>query len=247
MVRDGLWGNRGLAREAKVAGQISEQKTLPERGSEAARLACLKALERKLLWLSSWTIHNANHLRPSRDGLKVGGHQASSASLVTLMTALYFSMLRPQDRVAVKPHASPVFHAIQYLLGNQSRKSWRLSGLWRCPVLSLADQGQRRCRLLHRLGRPWGRHDLLRQPGSGLRRLKGWLGADSRGPDGRPGRRCRARRGQRLRGPAGGLEARSAERLVDHRLQPTKPGCRRLGPPLRALRPASSIPWAGGS
>ncbi|SMF24464.1 pyruvate dehydrogenase E1 component [Tistlia consotensis] len=85
------------------------------------RLRCLEELQRKVLWLSSWTIHNANHLRPSRDGLKVGGHQASSASLATLMTALYFHVLRPEDRVAVKPHASPVFHAIQYLLGNQSR------------------------------------------------------------------------------------------------------------------------------
>ncbi|MFM8680025.1 MAG: 1-deoxy-D-xylulose-5-phosphate synthase N-terminal domain-containing protein, partial [Alphaproteobacteria bacterium] len=88
---------------------------------DAARLGMLRALARKVLWLSSWTIHNANHLRPKRDGLKVGGHQASSASLVTLMTALYFHVLRPQDRVAVKPHASPVFHAIQYLLGHQSR------------------------------------------------------------------------------------------------------------------------------
>jgi pyruvate dehydrogenase E1 component len=87
----------------------------------ADRLRFLRALERKVLWLSAWTIHNANHIRPSRDGLKVGGHQASSASLVTLMTALYFDVLRPADRVAVKPHASPVFHAIQYLLGNQSR------------------------------------------------------------------------------------------------------------------------------
>jgi len=87
----------------------------------AERLACLRELERKVLWLSTWTIHSANHLRPSRDGLKVGGHQASSASLATLMTALYFDLLRPQDRVAVKPHASPVFHAIQYLLGRQSR------------------------------------------------------------------------------------------------------------------------------
>jgi pyruvate dehydrogenase E1 component len=68
-------------------------------------------------------IHNANHLRPNRDGLKVGGHQASSASMATLMTALYFDVLRPQDRVAVKPHASPVFHAIQYLLGQQSREN----------------------------------------------------------------------------------------------------------------------------
>ena len=85
-------------------------------------LETLRALERKILWLASWTIHNANHVRPNVDGLKVGGHQASSASLVTLMTALYLHVLRPEDRVAVKPHASPVFHAIQYLLGNQDRE-----------------------------------------------------------------------------------------------------------------------------
>src|SRR6202007_2573197 len=85
------------------------------------RLRLLRELERKVLWLSSWTIHHANHLRPNRDGLKVGGHQASCASLATVMTALYFSVLRPEDRVAVKPHASPVFHAIQYLFGRQTR------------------------------------------------------------------------------------------------------------------------------
>ncbi|UDL92772.1 transketolase [Mesorhizobium sp. PAMC28654] len=67
-------------------------------------------------------IHNANHLRENTDGLKVGGHQASSASMATIMTALYFSALRPEDRIAVKPHASPIFHAIQYLLGNQTRE-----------------------------------------------------------------------------------------------------------------------------
>ncbi len=88
---------------------------------ELERLRCLRALERKLLWLSAWTIHHANHLRPHSDGLKVGGHQASCASVVTLMAALYFDVLRPEDRVAVKPHASPVFHAIQYLLGRASR------------------------------------------------------------------------------------------------------------------------------
>ena len=81
---------------------------------------CLKDLEKKSLWLSSWMIHNANNIRENRDGLKVGGHQASSASLVTLMTALYFHELNPDDRIAVKPHASPVFHAIQYLMGNQN-------------------------------------------------------------------------------------------------------------------------------
>jgi pyruvate dehydrogenase E1 component len=82
-------------------------------------LRALRELERKVLWLSTYMIHHANHEIDRNDGLKVGGHQASSASLVTLMTALYFHLLRPEDRVAVKPHASPVFHAIQYLLGNQ--------------------------------------------------------------------------------------------------------------------------------
>ncbi|TPM26951.1 transketolase [Mesorhizobium sp. B2-3-5] len=85
------------------------------------RLACLEDLEKKVLWLSTWMIHNANHLRDNDDGLKVGGHQASSASLATVMTALYFAALHPEDRVAVKPHASPIFHAIQYLFGNQTR------------------------------------------------------------------------------------------------------------------------------
>ena len=87
---------------------------------DSAQLAHLKAIEQKLLWLACWTIHNANHLREKTDGLKVGGHQASSASMVSIMTALYFAVLKPEDRVAVKPHASPVFHAMQYLMGNQT-------------------------------------------------------------------------------------------------------------------------------
>ena len=82
----------------------------------------LKTIEQRLLWLSHWMIHNANHLRPKVDGIKIGGHQASSASMVSILTALYFSALRPEDRVAVKPHASPVFHAIQYLMGNLDRE-----------------------------------------------------------------------------------------------------------------------------
>src|SRR5437870_7812339 len=93
-----------------------------ESNAPASRLEMLRALEKKILWLAVWTIHNANHIRPKVDGLKVGGHQASSASLVTLMTALYFDVLRSQDRVAVKPHASPIFHAIQYLFGRQTRQ-----------------------------------------------------------------------------------------------------------------------------
>jgi len=91
-------------------------------GPGDGELAVLRALERKVLWLATWTIHHANHLRESTDGLKVGGHQASSASLATIMTTLYFQVLRPEDRVAVKPHASPIYHAIQYLLGRQTRE-----------------------------------------------------------------------------------------------------------------------------
>src|SRR3569623_3348022 len=85
------------------------------------RLAVLAELERRILWLASWTIHQANHVREAGE-LKVGGHQASSASLATIMTALYFDVLQPADRVAVKPHSSPIFHAIQYLAGRQTRE-----------------------------------------------------------------------------------------------------------------------------
>ncbi|WP_243450593.1 transketolase [Sandarakinorhabdus glacialis] len=80
----------------------------------------IEQLDDRLRWLSAWTIHNANHLRPSRDGVKVGGHQASCASMSTIMASLYFAGLGPNDRVAVKPHAGPLLHAIHYLLGNQS-------------------------------------------------------------------------------------------------------------------------------
>lgn len=82
-----------------------------------ADVEVLQAIERRVLWLSTYMIHYANKIRDNPDGLKVGGHQASSASVVSLATALYFHVLRPQDHVAFKPHASPVFHAIQYLLG----------------------------------------------------------------------------------------------------------------------------------
>ncbi|HEV2516631.1 MAG TPA: transketolase [Devosia sp.] len=84
------------------------------------RIALIEALAGKALWLSNWMIHHANHLRPNPDGVKVGGHQASSASMTAILSALYFGILKPEDRVAVKPHAAPVFHAIQYLFGKQS-------------------------------------------------------------------------------------------------------------------------------
>ncbi|WP_412562710.1 transketolase [Thalassobius sp. MITS945101] len=89
---------------------------------DSQHITHLKTLEQRLLWLSHWMIHHANHIRPKEDGIKIGGHQASSASMVSIMTALYFSALKPEDRVAVKPHASPIFHAMQYLMGQQTRE-----------------------------------------------------------------------------------------------------------------------------
>ena len=80
-------------------------------------LDMLERIQRRVLWLSTYIVHYANFVRPNPDGIKVGGHEASSASVVTLLTALYFYFLRPGDRVSIKPHASPVFHAIQFLRG----------------------------------------------------------------------------------------------------------------------------------
>ncbi|MCP5096283.1 MAG: pyruvate dehydrogenase, partial [Chloroflexi bacterium] len=81
------------------------------------KITALNNIQKRILWLATNMIHHANHIRPNPDGIKIGGHQASSASITSIMTALYFHHLRHGDRVSVKPHASPVFHAIQYLLG----------------------------------------------------------------------------------------------------------------------------------
>lgn len=101
---------------------ISKKSNKAVKTLDKTNFNLLVEIEKKVRWLASWTIHNANHIRPSRDGIKVGGHQASSASISTVMTALYMNVLRPEDKVAVKPHASPNFHAIQYLLGRQTQQ-----------------------------------------------------------------------------------------------------------------------------
>jgi pyruvate dehydrogenase E1 component len=82
----------------------------------------LQEIERRVLWLSTAIVHHANRVRPNPSGIKVGGHQASSASMVTIMTSLWFRHLRAGDRVSVKPHASPVLHAVNYLLGELDAK-----------------------------------------------------------------------------------------------------------------------------
>src|SRR3954464_12140105 len=84
-------------------------------------IQALEAVQQRVLWLSTQIVHHANNVRPNPDKSKVGGHQASSASVVSILTALYFHFLRAGDRVAVKPHASPAFHAVQYFLGNLPR------------------------------------------------------------------------------------------------------------------------------
>src|SRR3954466_10782082 len=80
-------------------------------------LAVLDRVQQRVLWLATAIVHHANRVRPNRSGVKVGGHQASSASMVSLMTALWFAVLEAPDRISVKPHASPVLHAINHLLG----------------------------------------------------------------------------------------------------------------------------------
>src|ERR1044072_5259040 len=89
---------------------------------EGADLDALRLIDDRLRWLSAWTIHHANHLPDRADGLKAGGHRAACASMPAIMAALYFHALGPNDKVAVKPHAGPVLHAIHYLLGSQSRE-----------------------------------------------------------------------------------------------------------------------------
>jgi pyruvate dehydrogenase E1 component len=101
--------------------------TGPEPGWTQARPACdldvLQRIQERVLWLAMRMVHEANHVRVNPDGTKVGGHQASSASVVSILTALYFGgWLRPGDRISIKPHASPAFHAVQYVLGNLDQR-----------------------------------------------------------------------------------------------------------------------------
>jgi pyruvate dehydrogenase E1 component len=93
-------------------------QTLASKPDAGASVETLEAVQRRVLWLAVSMVHHANKVRESASGVKVGGHQASSASMVSIMSALYFEHLRGPDRVSVKPHAAPVLHAINYLLGS---------------------------------------------------------------------------------------------------------------------------------
>src|SRR5262249_4129243 len=110
------------------AGRLGDPDAHRARARDRARLRpatvldsmirTLDAIQRRVLWLACWMVHHANTVRPNPDGTKGGGHQASSASLVSVMTPLYFGgALGEDDLVALKAHASPAFYAIQYLRG----------------------------------------------------------------------------------------------------------------------------------
>jgi pyruvate dehydrogenase E1 component len=92
-------------------------EAVPTDRAVSAETRVLELVQQRVLWLATSMVHHANHVRKTTSGIKVGGHQASSASMVSIMTALYFAHLRAADRVSVKPHAAPVLHAINYLLG----------------------------------------------------------------------------------------------------------------------------------
>ena len=96
---------------------MAATKTLEASAPPELDLEALEEIERRALWLGVRIIDAANRERENLDGIKVGGHPASSASSVSIMTALWFHHLTPHDRVAVKPHAAPVLHAMNYLMG----------------------------------------------------------------------------------------------------------------------------------
>src|SRR5579871_1321100 len=112
-----------MSEAAGGSGGEVEPVRLPSPPSPAGPdLAVLEEIQRRVVWLAVRMVDAANHERAAPDGVKVGGHQASSTSAASILTALYFAHLEAADKVSVKPHASPVFHAIQYLLGTLDRR-----------------------------------------------------------------------------------------------------------------------------
>jgi pyruvate dehydrogenase E1 component len=119
---------RRLVTRPHRPGAFNSRQAMPELRADShdplvqpSRLDVLDAVQRRVLWLATSMVHHANKVRTTASGVKVGGHEASSASMVGIMTALYFEHLRAPDRVSVKPHAAPVLHAINYLLGTLDR------------------------------------------------------------------------------------------------------------------------------
>ena len=193
-----------------------------------------------MLWLATAIVHHANRVRENSSGVKVGGHQASSASMVSLMTALWFSELRAEDRVSVKPHASPVLHAINYLLGRLEQLLPRVAARVRRPS-ELPEPHEGPDPVDYSTGSVGHRRDGpdLGSDRAPLPRASPLRGAAARAPD-RAARRRRARRGRGLGGdrrPVGGAARRGA---VGGGPEPpvARPGRagHRLRPPRRDVR-----------
>ena len=211
--RPGLGVSLDSVRPGAGAGMREETLTT------AVDLDCLSAIEQRVLWLAVRIVDYANHERPKGDALKVGGHQASSASMVTLMTALYLAELRAEDRVSVKPHASPVLHAIEYLLGRlDGSYLTRLRDFGGPAVVPVPYEGPLSGRLLDRIGGArLGRAALrrARRPVHGdaprrFDRRSVHLAARGRG----------ARRGKHLGGGRRAADAASRQRPLDRRPEP---------------------------
>ena len=197
-------------------------------------LEVLERIQRRVLWLSAWMVHHANTAR-AVDGLKVGGHQASSASSVSLLTALYFATLRPTDVVAVKAHASPAFYAIQYLrgrLGVEDLQALRtFGGLQAYPsrrknpgVVDLSTGSMGLGAVAATFGGLATRYLLDHGGRRHARALR------------RDGGRRRARRGQRLGGAGRRGRPAARQRAVDRRRQSPEPRPRRARRAARAAR-----------
>jgi pyruvate dehydrogenase complex dehydrogenase (E1) component len=143
-----------VAQGAPARFSVRVTPLAPTANAPAVDLSTLDAVQRRVLWLATSIVHHANKVRATTSGVKVGGHQASSASVVSIMTALYFAHLHAPDRVSVKPHASPALHAINYLLGRLGYEVLdRAAGIRRAAVLSIAVERPRPGRLLNGIGR----------------------------------------------------------------------------------------------
>ena len=186
----------------------------------------LRLIEKRLLWLSTYSVHYANNLRAGSENIKIGGHQASSSSVVSLMTAMFFRWLKTGDRLAIKPHASPVLHAAHALRGDLPLERLRdlraFGGLQAYPSRS-KDEYPRR--FLHRLARAALGRRLVRGAHAVLHRR-----SLRRGPAAAlhlPGGRRRTGRGQHLGGAGRGIRRASRQRHLGGGPEPTEPGPRR--------------------
>ena len=211
-----------------------------ERMARDPRLPLLTELEKKVLWLSTWTIHNANHLRDGADGLKVGGHQASSASLATIMTALYFAVLRPRGpgrrqaacepdlpRHPVSPRQPDAARSSRISAATRARSPIR-----RAPRTSTTSTSRpaRSASASRRRSSPASSRITSSAHGWAADRPEGRMIALVGDAEMDEGNIFEAL----LEGWKQGLR----NTLVDHRLQPPEPRCGRARGPLRALRGA---------